>query len=114
MSRKHKFAKSKYSAPTGRVGMSRLKLAASVVTVITILLFGTTLVTANYLATLGGDTSQLNRQITKLQTENDNLTAALAEQTSVAKVYAQAQAAGFVPATKVVAIEPTAPVALNR
>lgn len=114
MSRKHKFAKSKYSAPTGQVGLARLKLAASVVTVITVLLFGTTLVTANYLATLGGDTTQLNRKIANLQTENGNLAAQLAQQTSVAKIYQQALAAGFVTATKIIAIQPTAPVALNR
>ena len=96
----------KKTAPTGRADRfvhgqyletkkSGLKIAASVVAIMTVVLFGATLVTANSVAA-SANGSTISSQIQQLDNENANLTVELAQLTSVTQLYNEAMAQGFV------------------
>lgn len=112
----NKRRQSKKTAPTGPASSkSRLRFAASVVTAVTIILFGATLVSANSLATKGADSQQMSREIQDLTTQNAELSAHLADLTSVSRIYKDALSAGYVTPTKVEYVGKEAnPVAFRR
>lgn len=103
----------KKTAPTGP-SPHRLKRIASVVVAVTALLFITTLVTANTLATRGGDSSQISSKIQNIQDENSQLAIRVARLTSISRIYSDAQAMGYVAPSKLEKVAPANPVALRQ
>jgi cell division protein FtsL len=105
----------KPTAPTGPSRENtRLRRLASVVISVTAVLFITTLVTANSLATRGGDSSHMTQKINELQSQNNELSAQLASLTSISRIYSQAVALGFVTPSKIENVSKTNPVALKQ
>jgi cell division protein FtsL len=89
------------------------KIATSLAALTTLVLFTTTMVTTNSLATQGGNSGEIAGQVEKLQIENANLSANLSYLTSVTRIYQQAKALGFKEPDKVLNASQPSPVALK-